>query len=359
MSVIKILHCADLHMDAPISGRTPEQSALLHRALLDTPGKITRMCEAHSCDLLLIAGDVFDRTPRADSVTALKAALERVGIPVFIAPGNHDFCAPDSPWLTTVWPENVHIFTKPVLESIILPELSCRIYGAGYQSMDCPPLLEDFHAKEDVRFHIGVLHGDPTSRSSPYCPVTTEQVRESGLDYLALGHIHKGGSFTAGDTLCAWPGCTMGRGYDEEGIKGVLLVTIDEHIHTEFLPLDNPRFYDLETEAGLDPQQAVSSLLPAAGNDDFYRITLTGPSPQVDLPALQTVLAQFPNLVLRDETVPLTDLWKALDEDTLEGAYFRKLHAALDGLDEQEQQCVLLAARISRQLLDGQEVKLP
>lgn len=346
-------------MDAPLSGRTAEQSELLHKALLDTPGKIAQLCETHRCDLLLLAGDLFDGQPGADSVNALKAALERVRIPAFIAPGNHDFCAPDSPWMTTVWPENVHIFTKPVIESVTLPELSCKVYGAGFRSMDCPPLLEHFQAEGEEAFHIGILHGDPTSRSSPYCPVTAEQVRQSRLTYLALGHIHKGGSFTAGDTLCAWPGCAMGRGYDEEGPKGVLLVTLGSHAETAFIPLDNPCFYDLETEAGSDPQQAVSALLPAVGNDDFYRITLTGPSPEIDLPALQAAFPQFPNLSVRDETVPETDLWKALDEDTLEGAYFRKLHAALDGLDEQEQQCVLLAARISRQLLDGQEVKLP
>ena len=58
-------------------------------------------------------------------------------------------------------------------------------------------------------------------------------------------------------------------------------------------------------------------------------------------------------------TVPPAQPWKALDEDSLEGAYFRLLRDAMEGRDEKTRTQIELAARISRQLLDGQEVKLP
>ena len=48
-----------------------------------------------------------------------------------------------------------------------------------------------------------------------------------------------------------------------------------------------------------------------------------------------------------------------MGEDSLEGMYFGLLHDALDTESEVFQQRVKLAARISRQILDGQEVVLP
>ena len=108
------------------------------------------------------------------------------------------------------------------MESISLPELDCRIYGAGYESMDCKGLLKDFRIDGNERWHIGVLHGE-ISAASHYCPITKDQLRQSGLHYLALGHIHKCGSLRCHGTLRAWPGCPMGHGHDSTGITGVFI----------------------------------------------------------------------------------------------------------------------------------------
>ena len=309
--------------------------------------------------MVLLSGDLFDGAYSRESCRSLYEALEKMEVPVFIAPGNHDFFGPDSPWLRETWPENVHVFTREKMESVSVPALACRVYGAGYQSMDCPGLLEHFVAEGEERYHIGILHADPTQRATPYCPLTAEQVRQSGLNYLALGHVHKGGSFRAGETLCAWPGCPMGRGYDETGEKGVLLVELAETVDTEFVPLGLPCFYDLQTDAGADPAGAVARLLPPAGSDDYYRITLTGYADNVDTVQLCTRFNSYPHLQLRDKTVPEADLWGAAGEDSLEGLYFGMLRSAKDGQNEEVRRRAMLAAQISRQILDSQEVKLP
>ena len=353
--MIKILHSADWHLDSPLMLRQPQQAKRLQAALRRIPEQVAALCKQHSCDLLLLSGDIFDGPYAADTLHAVKNALEEVAVPVLISPGNHDFVDFQSPWLAEVWPENVHIFTHPVLEALELPELDCTVVGAGYTKMDCGGLLADYTPRHDTRYSIGVLHGDPTQLNSPYCPVTAEQVRLSGLDYLALGHIHKGGSFREGKTLCAWPGCPQGRGYDETGEKGVLLVTLEDSAQSEFIPLNGPRFYDLELSA----EQGLGTVLPPVGNDDFYRITLTGPAEAPDLEMLKGAFPQFPNLELRDRTTPVRELWSTAGDDTLEGIYFQLLRDALHTANEQEKQRIRLAARISRQLLDGQEVELP
>lgn len=353
--MIKILHSADWHLDSPMLMQDPKQARLLHTALSRIPEQVAAICKAEKCDILLLSGDLFDGSYAADTLQLLRSALESVEIPVFIAPGNHDFVGSDSPWLSVSWPENVHIFTHPVMESVDLPHLDCCVYGAGFISMDCPGLLADFSPNHTEKYAIGVLHGDPTQVTSPYCPITTEQVKQSELDYLALGHIHKGDSFRAGKTLCAWPGCPMGRGYDETGEKGVLLVTVGDTAEAQFIPLDTPRFHDIEITADTD----LSAILPPVGNNDFYRITFTGPSEPLDLPALQQEYVRFPNLLLRDRTTPPVDVWGTAGDDTLEGMYFKLLQDALEDADEDTQRQIRLAAKFSRQILDGREVVLP
>ena len=357
--MLKILHAADLHLDSAFSGRSQEATTRLRPALQAVPGQIAAICRAERCDLLLLAGDVFDGAPSQQSLRELKRTLEDLTIPVFIAPGNHDFCAPMSPWLTEDWPENVHIFTRPLVEAVSIPTLRCRIYGAAFTAMDCDSLLEDFHISGEEKYHIAVLHGDPVQQHSPYNPITQAQVTDSGLHYLALGHVHKSGSFQAGKTLCAWPGCSMGRGFDELGEKGVLLVTVDESANARFISLDTPRFYELEAPVHTTASAAVADALPAAGNDDFYRITLTGECDAPDLDELTRQFSQFPNLELRDNTRLPVDLWGCVGNDSLEGVYFGMLKEAMDGQDDESRRIALLAAKISRKILDGEEVVLP
>lgn len=356
---MKILHSADWHLDSAFVGRDPQAVARLRREQLRLPGKIAELCRENKCDLMLLSGDLFEGAWTRDSLDAVRSALQEAAVPVFISPGNHDFCAPDSPWLTESWPENVHIFKNPTVESVAVPQLDCRVYGAGFASMDCGALLDGFHAEGSEAYRIGVFHGDAVQKKSPYNPISQAQVAASGLDYLALGHIHKTGSFRAGETLCAWPGCPMGRGYDELEEKGILLVNVQQQAQAEFVALNTPRFFDLEAEILTDPVSAVSAQLPAVGNEDYYRITLTGEWNDLDPVQLAAQFCQFPNLELRDRTVPMTDLWEHAGEDSLEGMYFGLLKSALADADEKEQEILTLAAKISRRIMDGREVVLP
>ena len=357
--MIKILHSADWHLDAPMSGHNPEDTEYLRRQLRKLPEKIAKLCIAQGCDVMLLSGDLFDGNPSAETVRTVQKALQEVNIPVFIAPGNHDFVAAGSAYEMDGWPENVHIFKSAKLESVSLPELSIRIYGAGFESMDCPALLKGFQAAGPESWHIGVLHGEAEAAGSAYCPITREQLRSSKLSYLALGHIHKSSSLRAGDTLCAWPGCPMGRGYDELGAKGVILVTLEQEVKAAFLPLDTPRFYDEKVEAGDSGFDAVAALLPELATEDFYRITLTGYSTGIDLAQLKAAFPHVPHLILRDQTRPEMDLWGAVGEDTLEGVLFGLLQQAAESDNETLSSRAKLSARICRQILDGQEVKLP
>lgn len=352
---LKILHSADWHLDSPFVGFTEDQRRFLQESQRKIPGKVAELCRQEDCDMMLLSGDLFDGEASRESIDILKRELENSGVPVLISPGNHDFYRDGSPWREEVWPENVFIFTGE-LESVTIHGLNCRIYGAAFQSMDCPSLLEGFQAQGDEQHCVAVLHGDPIQRNSPYNPISNAQVRNSSLDYLALGHVHKAGAFRSGETLCAWPGCPMGRGWDETGEKGVCIVTIDQEAQVQTRSLHLPRFFDLEVEVSGDAVEAVDAILPAVPGDDFYRITLTGTG-KVDLEELHREFSDFPNLTLRDKTEPPLEIWADADEDSLEGVYFGMLRKAMEDSPETARR-VQLAAEISRKILTGREVKL-
>ena len=352
---LKILHSADWHLDSPFAGFPEAQRILLRNEQRKIPGKIADLCRRENCDMMLLAGDLFDGEATRETLRLLKKALTDCGVPVLIAPGNHDFCHPDSIWLQERWPDNVFIFTAG-LESVTIKGLDCRIYGAAFRSMDCAPVLENFKVSGDETYKVAVLHGDPGQPNSPYNAITAAQVRASGLQYLALGHIHKAGAFQAGHSLCAWPGCPMGRGWDETGEKGVCIVTITDVVDIQAVSLDSLRFHDLTVNVEDDPVAALEMALPASGGKDFYRVSLAG-SAELDLPALRQAFAQFPNLELRDKTEPPLDIWADADEDSLEGIYFTMLKKAMEANAEQAER-TLLAAEISRKLLSGREVTL-
>ncbi len=356
--MIKVLHTADWHMDAPMRGFPPEQRRQLRAVQLALPGQIADICIREGCDLCLIAGDVFDGPYTREGYEAVYRALSRMAVPVFIAPGNHDPYRPDSVWARESWPENVHIFTKPELSAFRIPSLDCRVWGAAFMATDSPALLPGFQAMGSERWALLVLHGDPATPGSPYNPVTAAEVRDAGVDYAALGHIHAGGQFSAGGALCAWPGCPMGRGWDETGIKGVLIAQPGSDEPLRFLPLDTPRFFDLTVPAGDDPAGAIAASLPGLGSNDFFRIRLTGET-AADCENLTARFPACPNLTILDETIPAGELWAQAGEDSFTGAYFRLLREASQGDDPETARAAELAAKLSRQLLLGQEVTLP
>lgn len=353
--MIKFLHAADLHLDSPFASLPPEKAAARRREQRQLLDEIVALCDQEGCDILLLAGDLFDSgAARRDTWDELTRSLRNCRARVFIAPGNHDFCAPGSPYYEN-WPDNVHIFRSPSPTSVSLDGLNTVVWGAAFTSATSGPLLEGFRVEDENRCNLMVLHGDAANPSSLYNPVTAGQIAESGLDYLALGHIHSAsGACSAGKTVYAWPGCVMGRGFDETGEKGVYMGTLTENGCTlTFRPLSGRRYEILRVEAGDDPLASIQGKLPAKTENDIYRIILTGPAQPPDLRALERELSpRFFGLTLRDETVPLRDLWAEAGDDGLKSLFLSLLAARR----ESDPALYELAARLGIAAMEGWEV---
>ena len=332
--MLKIIHAADLHLDSPFSGLSPERAAQRReeqRALLD---RLAELANEEQADLVLLAGDLLDgsRVYR-ETVEALARTLGRIRAQVFIAPGNHDCYSPSSPYAGQEWPDNVHIFTSPAVERVELPLLNCTVYGAGFDSprQDQSPLA-GFRAREEGGLRLMVLHGN--TEGVGYGTLTPADIADSGLDYLALGHIHQhSGLQRSGATFWAYPGCPEGRGFDETGEKGVLVVQAEQgRVQARFVPLCQRRYEVLRVDltGSSDLLATVEAALPARTQPHIYRIYLTGewaPDAAGLLRLEQALSPRFYGLELRDQTRMPRDLWARSEEDSLTGLFLRTMAA--------------------------------
>ena len=354
---LRIFHGADFHLDTPFGpadfGTPAQRRDQLRRAaeeLLD---------RAADCDLVLLAGDIFD-APRVypESTKLLSRVFERLALPVFIAPGNHDPYGPDSPWARCTWPDNVHIFSSSQVQAVDLPDLGTTVYGAGFTGSQAKDLLAGFFVRDPDRLNVMVLHGDATSAESIYNGISTGQIADSGLDYLALGHLHApSGLIRAGAVFYAWPGCLLGRDFGETGQKGAYLVQVDKSgCALTFLQSPGPRWECMSCQAAGDAAAAVRAAVAAVRPGDHLRLTVTGFAAPFDPAELaKACRGDLACLELTDETVSLENLWGQAGTDSLRGLFLANLLPQAQSEDPEQRELARLAAVYGLAALEGRE----
>lgn len=363
--MLRVVHAGDFHLDSAFGALTPEQARQRRLESRRTPERLVDWANDHGADLLLLSGDLFDSAALyGDTAPLLSQALERFRGEVVVAPGNHDPFTPDSPYARTLWPDNVHIFTEDRMQAFTFPALGCAVHGAAFTAPECPAdrVLSGFTAPRDGLVHIGLLHGDVTGADSRYRPLRTADIAASGLDYLALGHVHGcTGILTAGAVPYAYCGCIEGRGFDELGDKGFLFGELTPGAaDLRFVPFAQRRYCIAQADiTDGDALSALERLLPHDTAQDVYRIRLTGAPdqpPRLSLLA-ETLSPRFFALQLRDETTVRRDLWDKCGEDTLRGLFLRELRAQYDAApDDAARRRIELAVRFGVAAMDGREV---
>ena len=355
--MLKIIHGADFHLDSPFAGLTPERAAQRREEQRELLDRLAALAREKGADLVLLAGDLLDseRVYR-ETAQALSRALAAIPCPVFIAPGNHDFYSSRSVWATLDWPENVHIFTSETLEAVDLP--GCTLWGRAFSNAHqttCP--LAGLEVPGDGRLHIACLHG-AVGAESDYGPISLSDIAGSGLDYLALGHVHQAsGMRKEWNTFWAYPGCPSGRGFDELGEKGVLYVEAEPgHVTGRFVPLAKVR-YEIITADITGPDGTLFNILealPGKTSNLVCRLILTGEGEAPSLANLrQTLSPEFYGLTLIDRTRLPQDLWARRGEDGLTGLFLRSMWEKCQA--EPDSALCQLAARYGLAALEGGE----
>lgn len=362
--MIKLVHAADLHLDSPFAGLSPERAIQRRQEQRELLDRLAELCRDRNAQVLLLAGDLLDSAYTFyETNQALAEALGSIPARVFIAPGNHDYYQPHSPYAALRWPDNVHIFTGR-WERVVLPELSCVVYGAAFTApWQEQSLLKDFHPEEDDGLvRLMVVHGEVDAPSGRYNPMTTAELETSGMDYAALGHIHaRSGLRQAGTTCWAYPGCPEGRGFDELGEKGVLCGAVDRGtVQMDFVPLGkrNYEIFPIDITGWDSAATAVEATLPRLRREDICRIVLTGESGEdaIDTDALLALVEKYCwQGSIRDLTTLRRDLWARRGEDSLTGLFLREMALRLSDCGEEDRPCLEQAVRFGMAALEGRD----
>ena len=278
MHPIRFIHAADLHLDAAFSGLSrdipAEFAERLRTATFTAFRRLLDLCERESPDFLLLAGDVYNQEDASVSAQlALRDGfrrLESLSIPVFLVHGNHDPLA--SRLRSVRWPGNVTVFGELPDAVPVFGELPdavpvfrkgeetplAIIHGASHASgRETRNLAALFRRTEACGLHVGLLHATPGDADgvARYAPFSQEDLKASGMDYWALGHIHDRREVCR-EPLAAYPGCTQGLHINEPGEKGCLLVTAEARpdggyaVRTSFRPLGPAVWKTLEMDLG-------------------------------------------------------------------------------------------------------------
>ena len=362
--MLKFIHAADFHLDSAFGALTPQQAAARRRESRELVFQLSNYVNRNGVQLVLLAGDLFDSASAfRETREQLAEALGQMEAKVFIAPGNHDWYGPS--WQTVEWPENVHIFKTATLEAVELPEWKVTVHGAAFTGTEqAEGFLTGFTAPEDGNVHLGLLHGEIDPAERRYGPIRKEEAAASGFAYLAMGHIHKRTEpLRFGRTLCAWPGCLEGRGFDELGEKGFYegVIADDGKITLAFVPFARRRYEILKVDVtGKPPRAAVEEALPPETARDLYRILLAGETGEsgANAAALHEALAdRFFALEIRDHTRIAEDIWARAGEDSLRGEFLRNLHGRwLAAQTEEEKEIVTGAVRFGLAALEHRDL---
>lgn len=251
MKEISFIHCADLHLDSPLIGIRNLPTSIQKRLQESTFQALRKMVNTaidRKVDFVLIAGDIYDgenRSIRAqirfrEEMNRLKEAA----IPVYMIHGNHDHLNGD--WVHIGLPDNVFVFPETVTTaSWNKRNIKVNIYGFSYEKRHITERkVLDYKKEGNVDFHIGMLHGnlEGSKEHGNYAPFQLKELTETGMDYWALGHIHKR-TVLSENPLIIYPGNTQGRHRKELEEKGCYLVTLtDGDSQIEFIPTSDVVF---------------------------------------------------------------------------------------------------------------------
>ena len=233
---MKLLHCADLHIDSPLLGLARYEGAPVERMRSATRRAVERLVDlavAENVDVVLVGGDVFDG-PWRDAGTGLwwNGQLSRLvdeGIRVFVVHGNHDADSVISRRIRP--PDGVHVFGSDGPSTEVLDDLPLAVHGQSYATAAThDDLAAGYPDPVPGLVNVGLLHTSLDGREghAPYAPCRPGALAARGYDLWALGHVHGREHHQDGPTHLLFPGNTQGRHARETGAKGVSLITTDD-----------------------------------------------------------------------------------------------------------------------------------
>ena len=344
---MKIIHCADIHLGAPINGFPKEISEARKREVRNTFLRMVDYARENGVKLILLSGDVFDRDkPFKKDVDFFYGVVEsNPDIDFFYLRGNHD-SEGEARALA-----NLKTFSCE-WQSYEYGELAI----SGIELVDTNKIsLYSTLSLNARKKNIVMLHGQLGEE------INLVKLREKNIDYLALGHIHSYADGSVdGRGRYAYSGCLEGRGFDETGAKGFVLIDVADTLTYAFKPFSQRCIEEIELDvSGLQDGYQMARLARAKipfKKENIYRIRLVG---EVDAQteefakdAERALESDCAYVSVKDKTKKKIDYAAYDGDNSLKGEFVRTVLSSADYTEEEKAQIIAygLKALVGREV---------
>lgn len=313
---MRIIHTADLHLGRQFMGLSLEED---HEVILD---QILETITKEQADVLVIAGDVFDRASPPNSAIRqfnrfLKRVAEETDAAVVMISGNHD--SGDRIEAMSVFSTASRVLVRGIADAVENPLVLRDEYGEV--AFSALPFSYEYAAREvfgneginapadvisaqiaaardqvpkDARWvvvsHAFVAGGAVGETERALTRVggieTVPSETFDGADYVALGHLHK--PQEVGSHNIRYSGSPLAFGFDEaESEKSMTVVDLKgERIEIRTVP-----FHPIRQVRSLTG--SFSDLLAGTPSVDFIQAILTDEVPLID--PMKRLRETYPN----------------------------------------------------------------
>ena len=282
---MKFIHIADVHL-----GASPERNQsfgnIRKKEIKETFQRVIAYANEHETDVLLIAGDFFDQRPDEQQLRETDYLLSKlIHTRTVLIAGNHDHLSKNDDFTRYQWKSEVYLLDGKKRNKVRFDDLGTTIYGISYwDNQITKPLYDSMKPEESDDFSILLAHGGDES----HIPIQKDQLKWSGFDYIALGHIHKPEIIF--EDLMAYAGSLEPLDHTETGKHGFIEGEIsEEKQQIQFVPFAKRMYTQVEIMISEDMSASeiidrVETQLSYRGNENIYEIILSGSiDPQIDL----------------------------------------------------------------------------
>jgi DNA repair exonuclease SbcCD nuclease subunit len=370
--MLKILHTADIHLGAKFSG-LGNKGASQREQLRATFKNVIATAINERVNIVLIAGDLFDANQQPqrniDLVIEQFNLLNQNNIPVCLIPGTHDSLDSSSIYRKVDFEgkcSNLKIFADENISCKEYHGLDLTVYGKpnlSNRSYISP--LKGLKPSTSTKFHIAMAHGSfyiPEKIAEDDHVFRLEEVKVSGMDYLALGHWHR--VYSCSEKPPAWYSGPPEWIPDQREKGAVLLVSLSDSGEVKVEPKKiGLRDYG-EVEIEMNEIQDLAKLkvrISGGANQNLVRrATLKGLRDAeliINLEELETELGEkFFHLSVMDKSHPKSGEVTEDEERLIRNRFIKLMRGQIESSEGEEKDIAENALQYGIALLDGKEV---
>lgn len=328
-SMTTFIHTADWQLGKPFA-RVEDFSkrVRLQQERISVLQRITTAVADCNADFVLVAGDLFDSTTVTRTVVSEAcSAIGRMGVPVYVIPGNHDHGGPGGIWEQSFFRQereqlapNLTVLLNPAVipteHAVLFPCPLLRRHDstdttAWLRQID-PDELEPLGNKPRIVLAhgstqaFGIIQEDEDSDGDSVNQIDLSRIPSGVFDYVALGDWHGTKQVAANAWYSGTPEVDRFPKGDSNRPGNILVVQVTRAGTPTVTEVTTARFrwhqraFRFSEDSALDLfQQTLEQVLENRVGEDLLRIELSGSLGLEAQAHLDTILERLRSRLLR------------------------------------------------------------